>query len=55
MSIKVQEAIKIYGSDLVEEVQLAVDMGDVDGAWSLFKGMDMDEWAECVEFIYFEN
>lgn len=52
---KVQEAIKIYGSDVVEKVQLVIDISDTDGAWSLFRDMGMDECVECIEFIYFEN
>jgi hypothetical protein len=55
MTDKIQEAIKIYGSDVVNEVQLVVDISDTDGAWSLFRDMGKDECVECIEFIYFEN
>jgi hypothetical protein len=49
------EAEEIFGADVVETVVALVETSDPDGAWSLFKDQGMDEHAECVEFIYFEN
>ena len=49
------EAEEIFGWEVVETVVECVEVSDPDGAWSLFNGMDMDEHAECVEFIYFDT
>ena len=48
-----QEAIKNYGSTIVNEVELMVDMSDADGMYSTYQDMGQDEHAECVEFMYF--
>lgn len=54
MKEKLEEAIEIFGSDVVAEVKEIVYLSDADGAWSLFEDMGKFEHAECVEFLYFE-
>lgn len=52
---KLQEAREIFGNDVVSFVRSVVSMADPDGAYIQFQDMDMEEHAECVEFLYFEN
>jgi len=49
-----KEAIENYGSTIVSEVELMVDMSDADGMYSMYQDMGQDEHAECVEFMYFD-
>ena len=49
----IQNAITIYGAQVVSEVQDVVDISDPDGAYSLFEDMGMFEHAECVAEMYF--
>lgn len=51
---KIQEAITIYGKDIVNEVIEIVSMSDPDGAYILYEDQDMFDHSECVSFIYFE-
>ena len=52
---KIKEAQAIYGVDTVGTVLEIVGVSDPDGAWSTFQDMGMEEHAECVEFLYFDN
>lgn len=54
MKEKIQEAKDTFGSDILSDVLLVVQMSDPDGAYSMFEDMGMFEHSECVEFIYFE-
>jgi hypothetical protein len=49
------EAEAVFGAEVVETVVSLVEMSDPDGAWALFQDQGMDEHAECVEFIYFDQ
>lgn len=49
------EANELFGSDVVSEVMMAVQLADADFAYSHFEDMGMLEHAECVEFLYFEK
>ena len=51
---KIEEAVKIYGRDVVAEVLDLVHISDPDGCYVLFEDQGMTEHMECVEFIYFE-
>lgn len=46
------EAIKIFGEQVVLEVQLIVDISDADGAYNHFNDLGMHVHAECVEYMY---
>jgi len=47
------EAIEIFGRDVVSEVQMMVEMSDADGMYTTYQDMGKDEHSECVEFLYF--
>lgn len=51
---KINEAINIFGKDVVVQVVNLVNMSDSDGVYSMYKDMEMEDHAECVEFLYFE-
>jgi hypothetical protein len=48
-------AVEQFGAGVVETVVSLVEMSDPDGAWALFQDQGMNEHAECVEFIYFDQ
>jgi hypothetical protein len=52
---KIKEAIETFGYDVVSEVQTLVGVSDPDGCYSMFQDMGMEDHAECVEFLYFDN
>jgi hypothetical protein len=52
---KIQEAVNNWGSDVVSIVTDLVNLADADGAYVQFEDMGMFEYAECVEFLYFEE
>lgn len=54
MKEKIQEAITLYGRDIVNEVIMMVEMSDADGVYTTFEDMDMFDHSECVSMIYFE-
>lgn len=47
------EAIEIYGQEIVNEVMMMVELSDADGMYTMYQDMGKDEHAECVEFMYF--
>lgn len=53
MQDKLTRARDLFGSEVVEEVQIIVEQSDPDGAYSLFEDYGRFEHAECVEFLYF--
>lgn len=52
---KLDEAIKMFGDDVVNEVREVVSLSDADGSYTLFEDVGKYEHAECVEFLYFED
>lgn len=48
-----KEAIETFGSQIVNEVIMLVEISDADGMYSHFEDMGMYEHAECVEFLFF--
>lgn len=52
---KIQEAIELFGREVVNEVISLVQVADADGVWSTCQDMGMDEHVECIEFLYFEE
>ncbi len=53
--VKIQEAVEIFGAEIIREVLSIVSVADADGAYSTFQDMGMDEHAEAVEMIFFED
>lgn len=53
MKEKIEEAITIFGQDIVNEVIEIVTMSDTDGAYTMFEDMGYFDHAECVSFLYF--
>lgn len=51
----VDEAIKIYGEDVVYQAMEVVAMSDPDGAHTMFEDVGQFEMAEAVEFLYFDQ
>lgn len=51
---KIKEAYEIFGREIVNLVVSVAEMADPDGAYCQFQDMDMFEYAECTEFLYFE-
>ncbi len=54
MTEKIQEAIQIWGNDIVNTVIMIVDLSDADAAYSHFQDMKGEEYADCVVYLYFE-
>lgn len=50
-----QDAIEQFGWRTVYEVKTVVELSDPDGAYALFQDTGKDRFAECVEFLYFNN
>ena len=51
----INEAIEIFGEDVVYQVMEVVAMSDADGAHTMFEDNGMFEFAEAVEFLYFDG
>jgi len=51
----IDEAIKIFGEDVVYQAMEVVAMSDPDGAYSMFEDLGQFEMAEAVEFLYFDQ
>lgn len=51
---KVVEANELFGSDIVSEVLMIVNIADPDGAYAHCEDMGMLEHAECISFLYFD-
>ena len=51
----IDEAIKIFGEDVVYQAMEVVAMSDPDGAYAMFEDMGQFEMAEAVEFLYFDQ
>ena len=49
----ISEAIECFGSQTVSEVLETVHFADPDAAYTTYQDMNMDEHAECVEFLFF--
>lgn len=52
---RIEEARTVFGDDTVDMVIDMVHIADPDGAWAEFMDQNMEEEAECVEFIYFDE
>ena len=48
-----QQAIECFGAVKVSEVIDMVSVSDPDCMYTLYQDMNMDEHAECVEFLFF--
>jgi len=53
--LKLQEAITLFGAELVNQVIEIVDMSDADSAYSLYEDLGHFEHAECISLLYFED
>ena len=51
---RIKEAVRNFGSEIVDFVLSIVYLSDPDGAWSLFESHGMKEHSQCLEEIYFE-
>ena len=51
----VDEAIKLFGEDVVYQAMEVVAMSDPDGAHTMFEDVGQFEMAEAVEFLYFDQ
>jgi hypothetical protein len=49
-----EEAIELFGREVISEVDIAVDMADADGAYTLFEDLNMFDHADCVKFLYLD-
>lgn len=54
-SEKVKKAVEIYGQDTVSTAISVVSISDPDGACCHAEDMGMDDLAECIRFLYFED
>lgn len=52
---KRQEAITLFGAELVSQVIELVSISDADGAYSMYEDLGYFEHAECISFMYFED
>ena len=52
---KIDAAIAQFGEDAVYQAMEAVAMSDADGAHTMFEDLGMFEFAEAVEFLYFDE
>lgn len=53
--VRVDNAIGIYGLDIVAAALSSVALSDCDAAHTAFSDMEMEEHAECVEFIFMSD
>lgn len=51
----INEAIEIFGEDVVYQAMEVVALSDPDGAYTMFEDMGQFEMAEAVEFLYFDG
>lgn len=51
---RIERAIKIFGSEVVEFTLSVVYLAGAGEAWKLFEGKGMYKHSECVKNIYFE-
>lgn len=51
----VEEAKKLFGSEIVAEVIDMVGLADPDCVYAHYEDEGMDNHAECLEFLYFGN
>jgi hypothetical protein len=52
---KLQHAAEIFGMRVVRYVVEVVELSDADGAVVLFEDEGMQEHAECVRLLYFND
>lgn len=50
-----EEAIRLYGKDIVYTVMEVVAVSDADGAYTMFEDLGHYDHAEVVALLYFEN
>lgn len=48
-----QEAIELFGKQIVNEVLSVAYIADADCIVSFYRDMDKEEHAECTEFLFF--
>lgn len=48
-----QEAMREWGTDVVNEALQLVNVSDPDGAYTTFEDQGLYEHADCVGFLYF--
>jgi len=51
----INEAIEIFGEDVVCLAMEVVALSDPDGAYTMFEDTGQFECAEAVEFLYFDG
>lgn len=51
----IDEAIKLFGQNVVYEAMEVAAMSDPDGAYVMFEDNGMFEHAEAIEFLYFDG
>ena len=49
---KIEDAVKLYGCEVVERVIYIVEISDTIRAWDLFNERKMHEHVTCLEFLY---
>lgn len=52
---RIDEAIKIFGQDIVYTVTALVDISDADGVYTMMEDLGKWEAAECISYLYFEH
>lgn len=52
---KIEEAITLFGLEVVNEVMEIVNFSDADGAYTMCEDMGKYEHAECIQYLYFEE
>lgn len=53
---QLNEAIMFYGQEVTASViDMVTNVGDADGVYSLYQDMGMDNYAECLKVLYFEQ
>ena len=53
--MRVQEAYRIYGVEMVEMIQELVSVSDADGVWAMMGDMGNIDAQLCVEDLYFNE
>lgn len=50
---KVDECVREYGKQVVDEVLEMIELSDADGLWSMYNDLGLYNHAEVVEHIFF--
>ncbi len=51
----IHDALTVFGRSVVYEVMDLAECCDLKVAYDTYKSMGMDNYAECIEYLFFNN